>query len=795
MNIHTLAGCSPTPLAHYLKALGILRLVAEQKDESVRGWWRDETFHLASKLSRDELELFFLNEYQPTPLITPWNGGSGFYPKDNKSGIEPIDRSVAARFQPYREAIRAGRELTAGWKESPKDELKGSLLQKCRQSWRGSLLDWLEAALVLSEEGSPVYPALLGTGGNDGRLDFTNNFMQRLGELFDCESAEGSPRQCSQRLLRASMFADASPGLASNSIGQFFPGAAGGANSTIGFGAGALVNPWDFVLMLEGAIVFASALTRRMTTDMTMRESMPQAAAPFAVYASAAGFASAVDGEKSRGEQWMPLWNRPTTHHEMVRFVAEGRCQVQDSPGTKARTAQRPLDVARSIARLGVARGVSEFQRYGYIERNGQANLATPLGRWVIPEQPVPELELIDEIKPWFDQLQRAGGDKNAPASIGRAARVCENAMLACCRDSSGGGSSAARWQQLFVALGEAETQLVRSPGFTGKKGLQPLGAFISGLSPRWLLAINDGSPELRLALAFAGQHGVTVRTVRNQRRVEIDWNDPVRGHFMPLVDARSGKSWAPRRFEVRGEKLVQDTRVVCLTGDIERDAVALMRRRVIEARQGGGAILPLKPVPGTEASLADIQQFLAGELDAAKIMGLARPLMALDWIEFDQLRDEIRKALRYPSHQEERDAAGSLGVFGLLRLCHFPGDVPVPRLVQKDDPTLASASVEEREPPGVSVRLDPAIVARLIAGGVQQAVKIAARRLAVSGLRPKLSTAFADEFAGRRLVAALAFPVSTGSALRLVERLTRPVLPAAADDSDPTTEEPVASA
>jgi CRISPR-associated protein Csx17 len=43
-NIVHLAGCAPTPLAHYLKALGILRLVAEQKDENACGYWQGEHF-------------------------------------------------------------------------------------------------------------------------------------------------------------------------------------------------------------------------------------------------------------------------------------------------------------------------------------------------------------------------------------------------------------------------------------------------------------------------------------------------------------------------------------------------------------------------------------------------------------------------------------------------------------------------------------------------------------------------------------------------------------------------------
>jgi CRISPR-associated protein Csx17 len=103
--VHKLTGCSPSPLAHYLKALGILRLVSEQVDSDSRGWWRHDAFFLATLLDRDQLENFFLKTYSPTPMISPWNGGSGFYPKDNKSGIEPIEQSKSHRFRAYREAI------------------------------------------------------------------------------------------------------------------------------------------------------------------------------------------------------------------------------------------------------------------------------------------------------------------------------------------------------------------------------------------------------------------------------------------------------------------------------------------------------------------------------------------------------------------------------------------------------------------------------------------------------------------------------------------------------------------
>lgn len=42
LHLHYLRGCSPTRLANYLKALGILRLVAEKDDPDARGWSQDE---------------------------------------------------------------------------------------------------------------------------------------------------------------------------------------------------------------------------------------------------------------------------------------------------------------------------------------------------------------------------------------------------------------------------------------------------------------------------------------------------------------------------------------------------------------------------------------------------------------------------------------------------------------------------------------------------------------------------------------------------------------------------------
>lgn len=98
IHVHRLDGCAPTPLAHYLKALGVLRLVAEQADHDARAWWEGDSFRLATRLNHDELGSFFLRDYEPTPLISPWNKGAGFYSPTDPA-ITPKIRRISQRDQ------------------------------------------------------------------------------------------------------------------------------------------------------------------------------------------------------------------------------------------------------------------------------------------------------------------------------------------------------------------------------------------------------------------------------------------------------------------------------------------------------------------------------------------------------------------------------------------------------------------------------------------------------------------------------------------------------------------------
>ena len=204
-----LAGCTEQPLSAYLRALGILRLVSEQKDPSVRGCWRNGRFVLASSsMTREQLLQFLLEEYVPTPIVSPWNADSGFYPGPQKDGIEAIASSDAPRFALYREVIKTVRSWPLVGDKANRVSSKNAILWRCRALLPDACIPWLDAVCVMGSSGPLCWPPLLGTGGNDARLEYSNTFMLGLKELF-LDPLDGRVASW----LRASLFGELVCGL------------------------------------------------------------------------------------------------------------------------------------------------------------------------------------------------------------------------------------------------------------------------------------------------------------------------------------------------------------------------------------------------------------------------------------------------------------------------------------------------------------------------------------------------------------------------------------------------------
>jgi CRISPR-associated protein Csx17 len=573
---HTLilAGCRPTPLAFYLKGLALLRIVTEQVDADARGCWLNDRFVLISALDGPGLTAFLTHDWRPTPVVAPWNGGSGFHPKDNTDGIKAVGGSTGPRLAAYRAAIQTSREVLdrLGLVEKPDKAVKAELITELRAELADEALAWIDAALTLSSDG-PKFPPLLGTGGNDGRLDFSNNYMQRLADLM----LPGGPQ--ANAWLRASLFDEPGVQLTSgNAIGQFFPGASGGINAGPGFSSNSRVNPWDFVLMIEGALTFAAATTRRL--GVTSGDVM---SFPFSVRASSAGYSSAAGTDESdtRDELWLPLWQNPTSWREVRSVFSEGRVKVG------RRNARTAVDFARAIRQLGVDRGIDAFERVGFHVRNGLSYHAVPLGRWHVHHDP--GVSPLGRIEGWLERLDRAcRRDDRTPASVRRARRRIDDAILSLCSRSD-----PEAWQDLLIALGTLESQLAASHKWTEEQGLRP----VPWLRELRLSRIDDGSAEFRLALTLAS------RGIR-ARMVPVTWSE----HRQP------------------GWETEKDRGVVWRGADLVRDLCAVLLRE--EAERGRSSTDASPTALG--ARLDDLRRFIDGELDDDRIAALAHGVSLL---------------------------------------------------------------------------------------------------------------------------------------------------------------------
>ena len=630
----TLNGCAPTPLASYLKALGVLRLISsdanhvdgQAADPRARGWWEGERFHVRTTLDQAALCRFFLDEYAPSPIIAPWNGGSGFYPNDNKDGFHPlVGETVAKRFLPLTEAIRISSQAIDyhTLATPPKGYSKIQLVSTLRADLPDRALDWLDAAIALSGTGL-AYPRLLGTGGIDGRLDFTNNFMRRLvsrrrgaGGLFDASS--GLPTVNARSALVSTLFDVPLRGLISAAVGQFAPGAAGGPNATSGYSAKSLVNSWDFVLMLEGAVAFAGAATRRHQST-----SKSYASFPFTVRAIGAGWGGVdvTDEKDVQSEFWAPLWSRPATFREVGTLLAEGRAVLN------GRTASDGLEFARAATSLGVSRGISEFERYAFLKRAGDAYRATPLGRFInAPNRPRPDLIADLEVGGWLENARRHAGSNTSPAHAKSAMRRLQDALfqMTDAHQREEGARNA------LIALGGFARWMTTNP--RAREGLRPPPV----VSRKWIDTADDGTPEFRVGAALAGlgvagQRANGAMSVADRKADDATGAQqspralPMASHFAPIdenvyVCGRRRTVWSTS---------TSTPNVVWGTGNLVANMIAVLERRLVEA-----TILGLSDKPFASASharLADVAAFLSTDFDdsrcAALLAGLiwARP-------------------------------------------------------------------------------------------------------------------------------------------------------------------------
>lgn len=738
-----LTGCRPGPLLSYLKSLGVLRLVSEQADPTARGWWKNGHFWLSTRLDEDQLVEFFLNDYKPTPIVAPWNGGSGFYLKFARSesrgvflksrasteALDGIERCQSARLQSYAAAIETVRRLLSGFavnfnherilsfsenelKKFQKEgwffrcgndfyyidrEKKKGILQFCRNHLDDLFLGWLDGAWVLTtaraetpnrvEEGAQPAP-LLGTGGNIGNSEMSARFAQLVLEVIK----ESAVNHCLHgELLRMSLFgSNTEPGssqvpLDEVSVDQFCPGGAGGANMTQGFEGKPLLNKWDYILMVEGALLFGGAVTKRYGTgDVTI-------AFPFTVFPSHAG-ASSPSSEQLRAEQWFPVWEKKASMPEVKYLLSEGRGEFGRKP------AENAVEFACAAASLGAERGVTSFIRYQYQKRLGKNYLATPVGTFRVRFEG--KIELLPRVNGWLRQVRsflRGGQISTAMAPF--LWRV-ERAIFDFCKY---GGKR--RLQDVLIALGAAERSLAVRVASTvsgaDAKSRAKIVPPLAGLAHDWITAVDDGSDEFRLALALANIYDPERDPEKNI--------GPIRVNLEPVEWSHAGFGWCEK-----------NRRVVWSAADLEVNLVDILYRRVMDGLRAGCKSLPLES--RYRVPLSVVARFLHGTLDLERVENLFWGLILVGPGTAQLLPREDSIELPLPRQ------------YALLKLLFLPGPLKPVRLNRH---LIWSMASPEESVGVVRIRPELRIISLLTAGRIGEACRIAAQRLRASGMVP----------------------------------------------------------
>jgi CRISPR-associated protein Csx17 len=717
----------------YLKALGILRLVAEQKDPDALGCWRDGVFVLSSKLDQDELARFFLNDYSPTPIIVPWSGGDFFGVKriGNKGPFKKTPTSTAVieaflgsdgnRLALYRDSIGAALATLDSCGIAQKSameekERKSRFISSFRAKAAEPVVEWIDACAVMSDE-KASFSALLGSGGgSDGNTHFSDNFMQNLWEVLpDFDAQRKTTGVSSIKILKSALWGNLSKSLVAKRTSTLFDaGAVGGPNAGQGFERVSLGNPWSIILCLEGTMLLAGCVIRRHGISESAR-----AAFPFQVRLTSLRTDSTTSGESAGREIWMPLWSGWASKTELVTLFSEGRASLG------GKQVERGVDFARAAASLGVDRGIEGFQRFAVVRgRVGgdNYNTASSLGYFEVRARP--DVDLLRECDLWIKQLARVVSDKEAPPRFKSALRRVESAIFEFCKY---GGTP--RFAEILCALGHTERELANGEKFRKDKGIHPL----AGLSQDWMRAANDNSMEFALALALAGIWD-------QERKIGL-----LRGNLEPVgtgVD-RHEKTFA--------NWLDQGRAVVWNSADLSRNLAAVLDRRVMDGSREGCKLLPLSS--RCPAPLSAISCFISGRVDDERIEDLLWGLMLVK-----------QATLEHPIIADAPPLPRSYALLKLLFLPHL----------------INTGNGEAH------VKLEPAVLTLLRSGRVGEACAIAARRLRSSGVVPMpyhtgKRVARDDEWAEssnsvdvRRLVAALLFPISRNDVYKLTTLVLR---------------------
>jgi CRISPR-associated protein Csx17 len=612
-----LKGCRHDILGHYLKAIGLLRVLAKcadqvHRDPDAEGWWDmgQACFCLRSEKcpTMGKLVEFFEKHYRPTPLAAGWNGDVGLDEKTAKALKIESERTLALSF--------SGRVVTG----KPEGQLLLGKLST-RQAF-DAFRDAIEQTLAecIDAISAPRY-----SHGGDNPLWLNKSIAGRAHALrthweyvakwenlrtqkdlaafvsLVTSSLEGnSPFTKPQKGKGTPFFSDAikAYNVGSGWVEEKFP-----------------FNALDYILAVEGAFAMRGTVARTLGAN-TRRF----AAFPF-VFDTGENLVNK-DGEtkQTAAALWFPIWDRHITFLELASFIGDAQARL---PGKEVRFS---AEFSRALHSQGVDAGFSGWQEFRFKQLITDVPWITT-GRYVgihcrkeatLLNQaltPLDESNFLDQ----FDLFRKKDGkfDKNGPHRV----RATVNAAM----ETAAHEPTPHHCLVLLESIFSACRQMCVSKSFREKLRGKRASFFQALPMEEWNTLLNplESQAEFRIARALASITGL-------QRQGDGGYSaaQPILGSLLPLTCGRS--SWF---LPEKGDRTQQD---VWTGTDLAYDLAAVLRRRYVDSLKDEQPAL--RAVHG--AKLDDVLTFLRGGLDDRLIARWAEAMSLIGWY-FGKEEDE----------------------------------------------------------------------------------------------------------------------------------------------------------
>lgn len=625
MNSIPITGCRHDVLGHNLKAIGLLRALAnctreddeEHRDAEAEGWWDldNACFHLRSQKYPNEEKLveFLTARYLPTGIVAAWNKDPGLE-KDfaQKNNLTSSWKKASGYSSNVASKTLTGNEAFLRYRETVENQVSLAL-------------DAISSAFVKRNRDNPVFLSK----GIAGRAHIVRTYWRYVKEFV---SHKKKSELAESALFGRWSFGTARRGIPTGKGTPFFPDAIKTYNNGLRWVIETFpFNPLDYLLAFEGALALRGAVSRTLAAN-----SRRFAAFPFV-------FDTAEDKVSYTGESkgtaialWLPLWCRSTQYEELESFLCDGQARL---PGKEARFS---AEFARAVRAQGADAGFEGWQEFRFKMRASDIPWACT-GRFFEASNDRRSVALNDALAPldesgFLDQFEVWPRARKIKSSSPHYIRADLNTAI----ETAVADPTPENVLEVLLRVYAACRQLSESKTLReniGKAG-QRVGFFGALPQQRWedLLRGLEHSPEFRIARAVASIAGFANQRSKSISKAVLSEVQPFLGSLLPLKRGRESNWYLPRGSTDRSKQSVWSGTDLC------HDLARVFSRRYLDSLDDERpALMSPRPAP-----LGDILALLNGELDDHRIARWTEALSLIGWHEKDDGTDST------PSGEEE---------------------------------------------------------------------------------------------------------------------------------------------